>query len=81
MSEEELWEDNSGILISSSKVGKMVLFGSVIVVYVLNDPTAVWLVPMYFEPYNGSSYMMQVVFCPYIYVKEKYSMTIVEFLL
>ena len=48
MSEEELWEDHSGILIRSSKVGKMILVGSVIVVYVLNDPTAVWLVPRYF---------------------------------
>ena len=56
----------------------MIFFGSVIVVYVLNDPTAVWLVLIYFDPYNGS---IQVVFCPYVYVKEKYSMTIVEFLL
>ena len=54
MSEEELWEDYSGILIRSSKVGKLILFGSVIVVYVLNDSSAVWLVPMYFDPYNGS---------------------------
>ena len=45
----------------------MILFGSVIVVYVLNDPTAVWLVLMYFDPYNGSSYMIQVVFCLYVY--------------
>ena len=81
MSEEEFWEDRSAILIRSSKVGKMILFGSVIVVYVLNDPTAVWLVLMHFDPYNGSSYMIQVVVCPYVYVKEKYSMTIVEFLL
>ena len=81
ISEEKLWEDHSAILIRSSKVGKMILFGSVIVVYVLNDPTAVWLVLMYFDPYNGSSYMIQVVFCPYVYVKEKYSMTIEEFLL
>ena len=44
-----------GILIRMSKVGKMILFGSVIVVYVLNNPTAVWLVLMYFDPYNGSS--------------------------
>ena len=71
MSEGELWEDHSGILIRSSKVGKMVLFGSVIAVYVLNDPTAVWLVLIYFDPYNGTSYMIQVVFCPYVYVKEK----------
>ena len=81
MSEEKLWGDHSAILIRSSKVGKMILFGSVIVVYVLNDPTAVWLVLMYFDPYNGSSYMIQVVFCPYVYVKEKYSITTVEFLL
>ena len=81
MSEEDFWEDHSAILIRSSTVGKMILFGSVIVVYVLNDPTAVWLVLMYFDPYNGSSYMIQVVFCPYVYMKEKYSMTIVEFLL
>lgn len=46
-------------------------FGSIIVVYVLNDPTAVLLVPMYFDPYIGSSYMIQVVFCPYVYVKGK----------
>ena len=59
----------------------MILFGSVIVVYVLNDPTAVWLVLMYFDPYNRSSYMIQVVFCLYVYVKEKNIMTIVEFLL
>ena len=60
---------------------KIIFFGSVIVVYVLNDPTAVWLVLIYFDPYNGSSYIIQVVFCPNVYVKEKYSMTIVEFLL
>ena len=59
----------------------MILFGSAIVVYVLNDPTAVWMVAMYFDPYNGLSCMIQVVFCPYVYVKEKYSMTMVEFLL
>lgn len=40
-------------------------------VYVLNDPTAFWLVPMYFDPYIGSSYMIQVVFCPYVNVKGK----------
>ena len=39
-------------------MGEMILFGSVIVVYVLNDPTAVWFVPMYFDPYNGSIYMV-----------------------
>ena len=59
----------------------MILFGSVIVIYVLKDPTVVWLVSMYFDLYNGSSYMIQVVFCPYVYVKETSSMTIVEFLL
>ena len=80
MSEEELWRDHSKILIRSSKVGKMILFGSVIVVYVPN-PTAVWLVPIYFDPYIGSSYMIQVVFCPYVCVKEQYSMIVVEFLL
>ena len=41
MSGEELWENHSGILIRSSKVGKRLLFGSIFVVYVLNDPTAV----------------------------------------
>ena len=66
MSEEELWEDYSAVLIRSSKVGKIILFGTAIVVYVLNDPTAVWMVSMYFDPYNGSSYMIHVVFCPYV---------------
>ena len=41
MPEEKSWEDHSAILIRSSKVGKIILFGSVIVVYLLNDPTAV----------------------------------------
>ena len=39
--------------------------------------TAVW----YFDTYIGSSYMIQVVFCLYFYVEEKYSMAVVEFLL
>lgn len=68
----ELWEDHSRILIRSSKVWKIyIFFGGSIVVYVLNDPTAFWLVPMYFDPYIGSSYMIQVVFCPYVNVKGK----------
>ena len=34
-----------------------------------------------FDTYIGSSYMIQVVFCLYVYVEEKYSMAVVEFLL
>ena len=43
--------------------------------------TAVWLLPIYFDTYIGSSYMIQVLFCLYVYVEEQYSMAVVEFLL
>ena len=36
---------------------------------------------MYFDPHISSSYMIQVVFCLYVYVEEKYSMAVEEFLL
>ena len=49
--------------------------------YYILTLTAVWLLPIYFDTYTGSSYMIQVLFCLYVYVEEKYSMAVVEFLL
>ena len=43
--------------------------------------TAVWLLPIYFYTYIGSSYMIQVLVCLYVYMEEKCSMAVVEFLL
>ena len=33
--------------------------------------SVVWLLPIYFDTYIGSSYMIQVLFCLYVYVEEK----------
>ena len=43
--------------------------------------TAVWLLSIYFDTYIGSSYMIQVLVCLYVYMEEKCSMAVVEFLL
>ena len=77
MSEVELWE-KSCLGVNRWKM----CFFSVYYYALCSESTTVRLMNMYFDLYVGSSYMIQVVFCPYIYVVgETCDMTVAEFLL